>query len=82
MSQPTALKRILDSEGRKQTWLARELSALLGENIDRSQVNGWVKGRTPQPYRRAAVARVLRRTQAEVFPDEPAHEPEDIGEAA
>lgn len=67
----TPLKRVLEQEGRKQTWLARELSKRLGRSITRGQVGSWAHGiHVPEHATREAIARALGRTTAELWPGE------------
>lgn len=68
----TPLKRILDDEGRRQTWLAARLSEILKRPIDRSEVNRWVNGvHIPEKATRDAIAEALGRTVDELFPPQP-----------
>lgn len=67
----TPLKRVLDQEGRRQTWLADQVSARLDKNIDSRQVFGWVHGiHVPEHATREAIAYVLGRTPEDLWPDE------------
>ena len=62
----TPLKRILDEEGRRQDWLARQL------NVDESAVSRWVRGvHVPSEPNRRAIAEALGRNVDDVFPPEP-----------
>jgi transcriptional regulator with XRE-family HTH domain len=66
----TRLAQILREEGRMQSWLADRLSEKLGRRIDRAQLNRWVKGiHVPEQTTKAAIAEVLGREIADVFPE-------------
>lgn len=70
----TLLGRILQEEGRRQTWLVEQLIAR-GIRADRSQVHGWVWGlHVPVETTRQAIADALCRQVDEVFPPGPASE--------
>lgn len=59
----TPLKRILEEQGRRQDWLAREV----GVNI--TTVWHWVHGiNRPSPANQAKIAKALGREVEEVFP--------------
>lgn len=59
----TPLKRVLDQEGRRQTWLAERIG------IDPRQVWGWVHGlHIPAPETQRLIAVALARTVEELFP--------------
>lgn len=61
--QVTPLKRIMDEEGRRYSWLADELG------VSRSRVREWLKGwHKPVQPRREEIARVLGRTVDELWP--------------
>lgn len=67
----TPLKVVLDDQGRRQTWLADQLSAALNKNIDSRQVWNWVHGIVvPEHATRAAIARVLGQTPEDLWPHE------------
>lgn len=62
----TPLKRILDEDGRRQTWLAERVG------VEPRQVWGWVHGlHVPREITQRAIADVLGRDVAELFPPEP-----------
>lgn len=62
----TELKRILTSEGRTQSWLARTVG------VDRSQINRYVHGiHRPDLATRRAIADALGRHEVAVFPPDP-----------
>lgn len=59
----TPLKRILEDEGRTQSWLARRLG------VQRQSVGIWVHGiYRPQPETQAAIAALLGRSVEELWP--------------
>lgn len=59
----TPLKRVLDEEGRRQTWLADRLG------VDSRQVWNWVHGlHQPEQATRDRIAEILGRTTEELFP--------------
>ncbi len=71
----TPLKRILDEEGRRQSWLAERLTAALGRQVGRAEVNRWVHGlHDPEDATKDAIAEALGRTRKELFPSEPDRE--------
>jgi DNA-binding transcriptional regulator YdaS (Cro superfamily) len=60
----TRLKHILDTEGRRQTWLADQLG------VGRSIMCQWCSGHKKVPqHRRAQIAKALGRNESDVFPD-------------
>lgn len=63
----TPLKRILESEGRSQSWLARTLG------VSRNSVQTWVHGiYLPQEATRDEICRILGRTAEELgWTDDP-----------
>lgn len=62
----TALKAILEAEGRTQAWLGRTIGA------DAAQINRYVHGvHLPGPSTQEAIARALGRPVDVVFPSEP-----------
>ena len=64
-SYPTRLKQILETEGRTQTWLGRQLDP----PITRSKVCEWAAGvAIPSQARREQIARALGRSVSDVFP--------------
>jgi transcriptional regulator with XRE-family HTH domain len=64
----TPLKRILDEEGRRQSWLAQRLGK------DGSTVWNWVHGITmPDAETQQAVADLLGRPREQLWPDEDPH---------
>lgn len=67
----TPLKRVLDQEGRRQTWLAEQISAALGKHVDSRQVFSWVHGiHVPEHATRDAIADALGQTPEALWPDE------------
>lgn len=72
----TPLKTVLDDEGRRQTWLADQLTEKLGRPIDARQVWGWVHGiHLPEQATRQAIADVLGRHVDELWPPDPEQTP-------
>lgn len=62
----TELKRILTSEGRTQSWLARTVG------VDRTLINRYVHGiHRPDLPTRQAIADALGRQEPDVFPIDP-----------
>jgi transcriptional regulator with XRE-family HTH domain len=69
MPSSTPLKRILQAEGRKQSWLAAEVGV---DQPTLSRIVSW--GTHPDASIREAIATALGRTVAEVFPPAPDRE--------
>lgn len=66
----TPLKRALDEDGRRQTWLAERLGT------DSRQVWGWVHGiHVPSVETRQRIADLLGRSVDDLFPED---EPEQV----
>lgn len=64
MPQPTPLRRIMEDEGRRQSWLARRVG------IDQSELSRIVnRGLIPPEQVRCAIAEALGRTVDELWPD-------------
>lgn len=64
MSQLTPLKRILQAEGRRQSWLARQVGK------DQSEVSRIVnRGLIPDSGTKKAIAEALDREVAELWPE-------------
>lgn len=62
----TPLKRVMDAEGRSQTWLAKAIG------VHRQQVWMWIHGiHVPEQASREAIARALGRNPDELWPPEP-----------
>lgn len=71
----TPLKRTLDEQGRRQTWLAEQVG------VDARQVWGWVHGlHVPAEPTRQRIACALGRHPEDLWPTQQ-HEP-DLPEAA
>lgn len=60
----TRLGQILANEGRKQSWLAREAG------IDTGMLSRYVNGMHCPDDRKQAIAEILRREVADVFPED------------
>jgi lambda repressor-like predicted transcriptional regulator len=64
MSKPTPLKRIMQDEGRRQSWLAQRIGK------DQAEVSRYVnRGMVPPEETRQAIADALDREPAELWPD-------------
>lgn len=57
------LKAILDDEGRRQSWLAERIGK------DAAEVSRYAKGMVPPEGTRQAIADVLRRAPADIWPE-------------
>lgn len=59
----TPLKKLMDAEGRKQSWLAAEAG------VDAATMSRIVNGFIPDDDKRAAIATALGRTTDELWPE-------------